>query len=239
MKSSLNPGYTSRTRAAGLPPTTKQRVVVRAAAAGAGNNIISASDWRVVTQASPSSVPASMPSQIFAYSNLEDSYDSTTNGLKTIVKFGAQSLAAGESAILRFGSDVITHESVTGTFDIPASANGFAANIKLRVRPITADFDATAVTWDNTVVAPSLTFGTAEVRDVLGETQSQTPSDAQIRAVKIRLSLGIQLTGALTFYGVMIDIQPNQNTATFNSASAQWSSTLTSAPDDAPYMILF
>jgi len=206
-----------------------------AASSDSSDNVIPATDWRVITQAAPATVPASMPATAYAYSNLVNSYDSTTDGQKTIVKFNEFVLAGpSEAAILTF-SDYAVSERIDSILHSSASSFSTTTEIRMRVRPITADFDASALTWNNVVVAPSLTYGTEVTPQMFSEVAVYSADPVPSKSFGFPTAFAIQFVGPLTCYGFIIDIRLVLSVGF--TGTALWTCPF-GDPHNAPYLLV-
>ena len=198
-------------------------------------SVVLATDWRVVSQATPAVVPAARPTTIRAFSNAT-SYDSTTLGFKTIIKFPHFVLASGKSAMLRPASAAF--DNLVDSFTFPAAfICGLSAVI--RVRPITAEFDAAAVTWNNSVAAPTLTYGANICEESVYIESATTPTfSVQSWSRASRATLAPRLVGPLDLYGFIIDVRATLAFNNPSSISINWSSEVLLDPL-APYIIKF
>ncbi len=203
------------------------------------SGVILFSDFRVVTQATPDTVPAKTTTLV-AFSNANNSYDSTTLGLKLVAKL-ASPLRANTSgthaAILMLDyagglrsytniSDVLNGVEVRGTTNATDTDFRNTLDATVRVRPVLADFDPTLATWNVWQSAPP-SFGTAIERyAVLNSGILGSSAELTLRTSVTTFSGAVGsfvLPRTADIFGFYVDVQPivTAHTATVTSAIAK------------------
>lgn len=188
--------------------------LIRRAAPYRPSGLILPTDWRLVSQATPSTVFPSKPTTVSAYSDLINSYDSTTLGKKAIFKFPrAINVPSGKRYYVL--TDFAFPSAIEGAFynqadaSLSVSAGGiYDITAVVRLRVITAAFDSTVLTWDNTVTAPILSYS-SEIDSIrLAQIWEQVAPGAMTARTRSLSRDMFVLPGPLTFYGFILDVQP-------------------------------
>lgn len=189
--------------------------LIRAAAmVQRGSRLIVPSDWRLVSQATPSTIFPSKPTSLTAYSDAANSYDSTTLGKKFIFKY-SRAINVPEDEQYYVLSDFAFPSSIEGAFynEAEASVTVSAAGIydvlaQVRLRAITEDFDSTILCWDNVVSAPILSYS-SEIDSVrLAGIWDQNGPAAMTHRARSQSRDMFVLPGPLSLYGFIVDVQP-------------------------------
>jgi hypothetical protein len=195
---------------------------VRWQAVGA-DHVIPASEWIWVDAANPSTVQTAN-STLKMQSKVSGTYSAgdTSNGQIAIINFGKSINPSGSQyEILCMsidggaGLNPLVQAIFTGTITIGGSPST-QVTLYAKVTPITASFAVSALTWANVVTAPSLTYGSALLTDII-VSQSQG-FDNVIGNAPTELQGGWHPTsnGVFTlafptgtaFYGLQVEIKP-------------------------------
>lgn len=189
---------------------------------GAPSPFIWASDWRVIAQATPDAVPAQNPTAIQAYSNAENSYDSTSAGKKIIIKY-EKSFELGTPYPVLYLGETATAGGVKLRYVAPNGVSTQDLTLWLRVRPIMADWDPATITWNNH--AGNLTLGSvihvSKPVNIWANVGWCTFESYPGAYESYSLCCNYQQAGKI--YGVIVDVQPTAGQAAqFNSRYAQF-----------------
>lgn len=162
--------------------------------------VIVASDWRVVTQASPAVVPPSKPLTLQLYVNKDSTWDNSggSNGVKMLVKWPKPiTVSASPKKLWMVGLGAISGAYVTAV-----STAGGALSATIRARPILNNFDITQVTWNNTVVASNLTLGASwNVAPISSNVQAATSAFGIFDRIQM-----FRNASSETQYGLIFDL---------------------------------
>lgn len=175
-----------------------------------------ATDWRVPTQAAPTTVPASKPATATAFSNADNSYTSTTLGKKTLIAFPQTTLAANSNFIINFqGSNL--NASFTALLTLKAAGVSGFFNGMVGLSLITASWTPSTITWNGIA---GLTLSTRAVFNVQAIDVSLTtnPTVGDYIQTDGGIDVPAVFTGKisaspLTIYGLLIDVAPQNSWA--------------------------
>jgi hypothetical protein len=129
-------------------------------------DIIKAKSWVNVSQAAPAVVQP-LNSALKAYSNHLGNYTSTTNGLKAIINFEKTITVPASILWADFILGLVNSGALSALqWDCTAVGGGtyggnLACYAMIKLTPIVAPFVTANLTWNNVVVAPSLTYAAA------------------------------------------------------------------------------
>jgi len=187
-----------------------------------GYTRVTCSDWRILDQDAPSTVPTSKPTTFnpMFKSDTADSFDGSAGGKKLLVKFTepiASRTGYRNNLLWTFAGNTNTtlQARTVVTFSDAASHR---ATLIPRFRFITADFDASTITWTNH--SSSLTFGATHSIVIASATNTGTcPIGNSLTCDTLLWTLhGFITTGGLTIYGFVFDAK-GQVTGTPSSFS--------------------
>lgn len=123
------------------------RTVLRQIGGGA---VVNASNWINVRLDQPTTVQTLNPTQLRAESDTNDSYDGTTTAYKAIIKYEEPiEKLKTDNLLFYLGRDGGDDSDATWNLSGYTTLTALYLFTKIQVRPITADFDITTLTWNN------------------------------------------------------------------------------------------
>lgn len=183
-------------------------------------DIIPFKSWCNVSKASPSSNVGLNGTSLNIESDKDGDFDGTTIAFKAIYNF--EQLVANHTAYVLFGSFVF-ESGVQGT-TTNASNTTVTVEANLRIRPITASFVTSALTWNNVVVSPTLTIGSALYTNDLLISQFDTPTTAHNYLMYLNdgtpTTCGFEDSLSADVYGFILDMKATVTGATTHTFSA-------------------
>ncbi len=213
------------------------------------SGVILFSDFRVVTQATPNTVPTAT-TVLQAFSNANNSYDSTTLGLKLVAKLAVPLRAFdthkavvtldGQAGLTAYTSisGALNGVEIRGTTNVTDTDIGNTLRALVRIRPVLADFDPTLATWNVWQSAPP-TLGTAIERYGVGNFTATGAAEFTLRATLTTMAgpLGnFVVPRTVDIYGFYLDVKPTVTAITATVTSAIAKLTINTAGGNVPFV---
>lgn len=176
----------------------------------AQTKVIPFKSWCNVSLAAPSSNLSLNASGLNVESDKDSSFDGTTIAFKAIFNF--ERVVTAFNSFLLFGSWV-NDAGISGGQLTTAVAVDAVIQCLLRVRPITASFTTSTLTWNNVVVSPSLTIGADLFNGALLLSEFFLATGTNTNFYMALNDYGGQTTAGLTMdvlgtvYGFIVDMQ--------------------------------
>lgn len=202
--------------------------------------VIFSDDWRVVSQATPTTTPTkNVATGSRAYSNASNSYDSTTNGKRLVIHFETPIKSYGTiRPVFYLGLTDPGYGTCYAKYSGGSNNSTGKIEIQMRIRPITADWDNSTVTWNN---LSSLTIGSAISYPKLANLDAIT-AWGTAQQCNLGSNVSISCTPVTTspgdIFGLVIDCQPTTDVTGYTAAEGQLSFTCNSASFPAPFAIV-
>lgn len=181
--------------------------------------IIKCPNWISCSQFAPAVVQTLNPATLSLFSNTNDSYDSTTNGFKSVVKFAAPTNLKKPGVyppVLAFNAGARYGQAGSITYNTYTIGAGLIAPY-VRIRAITADFTVSTLAWNglagltigDTLLEQAAAAAVLPITVAAGTTAAYNYSLADDGVFGEELPFLLTTTNTTPVYGLLIECKPH------------------------------